>query len=564
MLDPGSSPLATSADTTTTAGSLAARPTLAAAVDGAADRIDPTAGDGYTISIDSDGRAAVTAGSRAALNRLRTVIASSVEATWDGVRAVADSPRIPVRSVHECFYGERWSPEDRLAVMRFAAAFGANAYVYGPSADRRTGGLWREPYQGTERDQLAEFARQARREGVEPIWRISPAAPLEPELAIRMTDPADAATLVAKVQHVLELGFERILIAFDDLTAGLDAEAAARFADADHPLAAAHASAIRSLGETVGHDRLIACPLHYWGDDPSPYRREFGRGFASEVPVVWTGPAVISDAITAGQTRAVAEELGHPLWLWDNYPVNDWDLDGIAALALHARPGLDNLVTPRRLPLAASTGRDPELADVVVAMGGNLALDPYTGLPAALTLLDFAWSGAGYRPDASWRAAVELIGADPEALALLADAAGPGSGVPSGRPSAFATACARVFVAEDPFSDDVTAELDAVVHRHVEALGRLRARPSRLTRELQPWLVELGRQCQFALLAIATLRATTGEKADLAAELGGALSRRSQVAVGSGMGRALAEYARGLVAGGVPQVDVPDRESFGH
>ena len=564
MLDPSSSPLAGSASTTTRAGLLPGSLTLQAAVELTAQQIDPTFGDSYAVSIDGNDHAEITVGSPAALNRLRTVIASSGQASWDGVRTTTDSAQIATRSVHECFYGERWAPEDRLAVLRFAAAVGATTYAYGPSADRRTGGLWRDPYEGVERDQLAQFARAARDLGVEPIWRVSPAAPLEPELAIRMTEAAELAALVAKVHHVMDLGFERILIAFDDLTAGLDAESAARFVGSGHPLAAAHASVIRLLGEAVGHHRLIACPLHYWGADPSPDRREFGPGVPPEVPVIWTGPAVISDTITAAQARAVADELGHPLWLWDNYPVNDWDMDGIAALPLHAQPGLDNLVIPRRLPLAAATGRDPELADVVLAMGCNLAMDPWTGLPAALTLLDFAWSGARYRPESSWHACVELLGVDPEALAVLADAAGPGSGVPSGMPSRFASACARIFVAQDPLSPEVIRELEAVVQHHIEALGRLRSRPSRLTRELQPWLVELGRQCQFAKLAIATLRATTVEKAALAAELGGALGRRSLVSVGSGMGRALAEYARGLVAGGVPEVDVPNATSFGH
>jgi hypothetical protein len=481
-----------------------------------------------------------------------------------GIRDRSGAPKIATRSLNECFYGERWAPEDRLAVLRMGAAFGANAYIYGPSADRRTGGLWRDYYEGSEREVLREFAQAARAAGVEPIWRVSPAAPLEPELAIRFADPEEIATLVAKIEHVTSLGFGRVLIAFDDLIAGLDDQDAERFAGSPHPLAAAHASVIRRVGEEVGFDRLLACPLHYWGIEPSPYRREFGRGFPAEVPVVWTGTTVISDQINVQDARAVAEELGHPIWLWDNYPVNDWDMEGISALPLHARPGLDNLVIPRRLPLTASADRDPLLGEVVSAMGSNLALDPWTGLPAALTLLDFAWLGSDYRPEDSWRRAVESLGVDSGALAVLADSAGPGSGMRSRRPSEFAAACARVFVAGPT---DLDAEIDALettVNRHVVALCTLRAQPSRLTRELSPWLVELGRQCQFALLAISVLRASDAEKSALAAELGGALNRRSNVSVASSMGRALAEYARGLCAGGTPQVDSPDASSFGH
>jgi len=565
VLDLTSSPLAAGAKLTIRSGELDGRLPLAEALDAAAKSVDSRRGESYELALDGAGRAEVSVGSVAALNRLRSVIDSSPPSAVAGVRVLRDSARVATRAVHECFYGEKWAPEDRLSVIRAAASFGVNAYVYGPSADRRTGGLWRELYGGAEREALTDFARRARALGIEPIWRVSPAAPLEPDCAIRIADEAEMAALVAKIDHVLGLGFERVLIAFDDLTAGLDDDAAGVFGGAAHPLAAAHASVIRAVGERVGHSRLIACPLHYWGVDTSTYRREFGAGFPAEVPVCWTGPAVISDEIDSAGSAAVADELGHPLWLWDNYPVNDWDMEGISALPLHAQPGLDNLVRPRRLPLAALQGRDPRLVDGVAAMGSNLAIGPWTGLPGALTLCDFAWSGGAYRPERSWSVAVGLLGVDADALAVLTDAAGPGSGSPSRRPSAFAAACARVFSADDDANLDMALiQLESVVAVHVQALTALRGNPNRLTAELHPWLMELGRQCQFARLACLALRASVTEASELAKELSGALARPSLVSVASGMGRALAEYARGLVAGGTPDIDLPNSDSFGH
>jgi len=50
------------------------------------------------------------------------------------------------RAVLECFYGPLWSPADRAEVVRRAHRHGATAYVYGPSADERTGPDWRQPY----------------------------------------------------------------------------------------------------------------------------------------------------------------------------------------------------------------------------------------------------------------------------------------------------------------------------------------------------------------------------------------------------------------------------------
>ncbi|MEI3848765.1 MULTISPECIES: beta-N-acetylglucosaminidase domain-containing protein [Microbacterium] len=466
---------------------------------------------------------------------------------------------IPVRSVNECFYGERWVPQDRISVLEHAAEAGANAYVYGPSADRRTGGLWRDRYDGVEGEVLADFATAARALGVEPIWRVSPSAPLEPERGMRLTDPEDLAELVGKIDSVFALGFERVLIAFDDLTHGLDAQAAEVFADAAHPLAAAHAAVVRAVGEAVGHHRLIVCPLHYWGAEPSSYRRAFGAGFPAEVPVIWTGRAVISDEITAREAQGVADELGHPLWLWDNYPVNDWDMDGIGADVLHvSAAGLDNLVTPRRLPLAPLRARDAALAGVLQGMGANLALDPWTGIPAASTLLAFAADPVSYDPDLAWRRAVERLDTAPDALAVLADAAGPGSGAPIAAPSSLARACGRV-LAEGP-EPGVLHALEEAIASHVDALVTLRARPSRLTWELRPWLVELGRQCHLVSLAVAALRSSGEERGDLVVALRGALLHASTVSVASGAGRALAEYARGMMAGGTPAIDVPPHD----
>lgn len=518
--------------------------------------------DTYEVVIDSHGRGRIAASTQAALNRAATVLAAQPSVPEGMSLHLQDTGRVNHRAVLECFYGERWTPEDRSHVIRETAAFGANTYIYGPSADRRTGGLWRLPYEGQEREQIRTLAADARGQGMTPIWRVSPAAPLEPDCAIRLADDADIRTLLIKIENTLSAGFEKVLIAFDDITAGVDEESARRFADSRHPLAEAHATIINHIVREVGAERVLACPTHYWGTEPSSYRFTFGDVLHPAVPVCWTGPSVISDAITTQDARRVSEDLGHRLWIWDNYPVNDWDLEGITVRPLDTREGLDNLVKPRRVPLAALTDRDADLGDVVDGYGTNMALGAHYGLPAAQTAVDYAWLGESYDSRASWQQATARSGSNPGALDVIANFAGPGSGSCDKAPSLFARACAKVLASEDPSDPVVLAELDREVENNLSALVELRSTPTALVRELHPWLMELGRQCLLARLASASLSGATGAS-ELSKDLTEALAQPSTVSMGSGMGRALGEYARGLVAGGTPDLVFADGDGDG-
>ena len=65
-------------------------------------------------------------------------------------------------------------------------------------------------------------------------------------------------------------------------------------------------------------------PTEYVGTRPSPQLEALATGVPDDVPIAWTGRAVVNDAITVADAGARAASLGgrRPL-LWDNYPVND-------------------------------------------------------------------------------------------------------------------------------------------------------------------------------------------------------------------------------------------------
>lgn len=537
-------------------GELAGALPLAAALDAVEASLppEPRAGGGFRIAVDDAGRAVVEAADRPSLARLRSALKAGAPRSQQlGVQTVSESAATPWRAVLECFYGELWTTGQRLDVLQEAAEQGGNAYVFGPSADRRTGGAWREPYGEAEREEFLRFTSAARELGIRPIWRVSPAAPLEPEKALRFSDAEDLARLREVAQAALDMGFDAVLIAFDDIKSSLDDASREAFSESRYPLATAHARAINMVAEHLGSERVIACPTHYWSGPGSRYREVFGQDLAPGIPVCWTGPDVISERITATMTADVAAELGHPLWLWDNYPVNDWDVLPSAASRTRLHEQLDNLIAPRRMPLAPLREREGALLASVVGYGANAALLPRTSGPAVRTALDFAWSGEAYDPDRSWDAALRTLDADAEALDVLADAFGSLAASARTRPPALARACAAVLVEDD--REGALARLRNVLDQHLDAIGRVRATAaSDILAELRPWLYSLSDECVLAELAHQAISSTPHQTGRISRLLDVALARRNPIPTVCGAGRMLAEYARGLTAGGTPAV----------
>jgi len=369
----------------------------------------------------------------------------------------------------ECFYGPRWSTQDRRDVIERVASHGATTYVYGPGADPRTGARWREAYSAKGRDEIANLVEDAHKCGMEVVWRVSPGAPLDRKMAMALSDVDELRTLMRRVHEVVDLGCDRILIAFDDIDGDLDAPTRAAFAHDSHPMAAAQARVLNAVSRELAERgvRMLACPTHYWGVRASSYRYRLGELLEPAVAVCWTGTGVISASISADQVQHVSEQFQHPLWLWDNFPVNDWDGIGTA---------FTNEMTPRRLPLAALRGREPEVASLVAGYGSNSALQPRAGLPAVASALDWAWGPHGYCPDRSLAVALDETGLDRWALEALADACG-SVAAGSRKPGDLASVCAELiaFDCSERVRPERIGRARAIVAHHEEAarvLGR--------------------------------------------------------------------------------------------
>lgn len=360
---------------------------------------------GYRISYRPDERVLDLAGADpGARHHAATVTAALVASAggWHRLPGLElrDRPTVAYRGLMESFYGPVWSRDQRRFMVDLAARLRLNVYGYGPADDAQTGTDWRRPYEPDRLAELADLVEYARQRHIEVVYRISPSAPLAPERGIRFADDAELAMLFARLDQLDSIGIRAVTIAFDDIRGVLaDPADRARFDTDPQPVAAAHAYLTNRVVRARPDWRVLACPTEYWGSEQSPYRSRLGELLDPAVQVWWTGPAIVSHEITAAQAKDSATAYRRSrLWLWDNFPVNDFD--------------------PYRLHLGPYAGRDPAAAGSLDAVVLNCGQVPEADALAVAAMAAYAWDPVGWDPEDARRQAATLL-AGPAAPALL-------------------------------------------------------------------------------------------------------------------------------------------------
>ena len=297
-----------------------------------------------------------------------------------------------MRGIIEGFYGPPWTHEERLDLLRFAAAEGFNTWVHAPKDDPYHRRLWREPYPDAELERLAELAAEAARLGVDFAYAIAPG------LDLCYSKEPEWEALLAKVEQVRGAGIGSFQLLWDDIEHTLNCpEDEALYGHEERPSAAAQAPFTNRFAREVEQPGpLVVCPMGYAGTGESPYRRLFGERLDPAIVVYWTGPEVVSIGISReALDLAVTRFRGHELLVWDNYPVNDFE--------------------PTTLFLGPLRGRDPRLGEGHCA--GLIANAMLQAVPSKLplaTIADWLRDPAGYDPDASFERALRDYGDEVE------------------------------------------------------------------------------------------------------------------------------------------------------
>jgi hypothetical protein len=202
-------------------------------------------------------------------------------------------------------------------------------------------------------------------------------------LSIDCDADEDRARLAAKVDQVVGVGAAHVSLCLDDIPFG------------GGPQGEAHARLTTWLREHLG-DRatLSLIPTEYVGIRSTPHLDALAAGVPEDVPIGWTGRAVVNDAITVADAQARAESLGgrRPL-LWDNYPVNDAVMgDRLFVCPLRGREAglVDELSGYLANPMVQPTANRLPLASIAAFLRGEDPLAEWLTTAADLGWLAFA------------------------------------------------------------------------------------------------------------------------------------------------------------------------------
>jgi len=367
---------------------------------------------GYTLAVgkDTEGRPRVVlagtdpAGAFHAAQTLaqlvRPVGSSAPRATLPAVH-VRDWPATTTRGIVEGFYGTPWSHQQRLEQLDFAARWKLNTYIYTPKDDPYLRTRWRDPYPASRLTQLRTLVRRATTNHISFVYALSPGP------TVCYSSPADTAALTRKLRQLWDLGVRAFAVPLDDIDISRWNCARDRTAYGSGTAAVARAQADLLnrvqrgfLGTRKGAAPLITVPTEYTGSRAGAYKSTLAARLDPAVTVMWTGAQVVSPTLRTAQARAARRTYGHPVLVWDNYPVNDY--------------------TPGHLLLGPYEGRDRTLPGVVQGLTANPMNQATASAPALFSLAAYTWNPTEYRPEAALDAGLATLAAgDTRALTAL-------------------------------------------------------------------------------------------------------------------------------------------------
>ena len=410
---------------------------------------------------------------------------------------VRDWPGTAVRGMTEGFYGTPWTREQRLAQLDFMGRTKQNRYLYAPGDDLYRQARWRETYPAAQRADFRALAERARANHVTLAWAVAPGQ------AMCMSSDDDVRALNRKLDAMWALGVRSFQLQFQDVSySEWHCEADAR-AFGSGPDAAARAQA-RVANAVTRHlaarhpdaGPLSLMPTEFYQDGSTEYRGALASRLDDSVEVAWTGVGVVPRTITGRELADARAAFGsaHSLVTMDNYPVNDYAQD--------------------RIFLGPYTGREPAVATGSAALLANAMEQPAASRIPLFTTADYAWNPRDYRPQESWKAAIDdLSGGDARTREALGALAGnDASSVLGEDESAYLKPAVSGFWDSRTTMVTDRARYEAAAKKLRDAFTVMRRTPERLRStpldtEVRPWSNQLARYGEAGETAVDMLGA---------------------------------------------------------
>ena len=295
-------------------------------------------------------------------------------------------PQPFICGVVEGFYGRPWSANQRSQLFAWMQSWRLNTYLYAPKDDLKHRTCWRDPYSNMELAALRDLIAGCRRRRLRFAYAIAPG------LDVEHSSPADAATLRRKISQLLRIGCRHFAILFDDIAPKLSPVDLRRFGSVAAAQSHVANELFRFLQSRKPETTLMFCPTAYCGRMCRPsvkdsgYLREIGARLNASIQVLWTGPEIVSEAITVESVRELRSVIRRKPLLWDNIHANDYDL--------------------RRLYLGPYAGRPVALRKEVRGILSNPNCEFEANFVPLRTLATYARSTRGWNPHKASRLAL--------------------------------------------------------------------------------------------------------------------------------------------------------------
>lgn len=299
--------------------------------------------------------------------------------------------------------GWSWTPEQYLQEIPWLAKFKMNflmdCYLSLFTSTHPRINEWWKPLPESEKRTFAGVIQSCQTNGI--IFCFC----MNPQLASsRPLNPTNSGDLEQLSRHYLwaqSLGVKWFSICVDDVqwtqTPSVSAKQDAYMVN----------TILARLREKDLDAQMIFCAGPYFGDGTKPddhlYLQTLAHSLDPNVYVFWTGDgnSAIAHRITVAAAASYKSAVGHRLFLWDNYPVND---------------------EHETLNLGPVSGREPGLCNVIDGyMSNPMATQSQINRIPLATCADYTYNPWEYDPSRSIAQAVCLVAASREQQEVLRD-----------------------------------------------------------------------------------------------------------------------------------------------
>lgn len=404
---------------------------------------------------------------------------------------ISSSNQLPdsfLGGVIEGYYGTPWSTVDTVHMISFLSQHHMNTFVYAPKYDPYQRAKWNQLYPKAQLAALKTLVDACNKYHVQFVYSISPG------LTITYGSATDRQELVAKLNQIRGLGVNIFMLSLDDIYHGLEGT---DWNEYHGDMAFAQSSLanylIRSESKVDPLFRLVMTPTKYHGMKDNSYWESLRVHLNKSVPVIWTGPGpgALSATITSAEVQTIHKYIGHPIVIWDNYPVNDYTYTQSHHPQLFMGPVV---------------GRGPHLVSALAGYLFNPMIQARASEVALWTGGDYLFHPNTYNPQTSWEQAIKGIGGPAwQAFQLFVDDSS--TYYRNNTPPAKLAADVAGFWQEPSRANLIHTPLyqDFASMSQVDATLRLKLPDKSLYREIEPWSRLLAEEGQAGMLAVAAL-----------------------------------------------------------